>query len=65
MANAVRILEETKARLIIYDHHLPREAKFKEHTREVWNTAEKLNKKLLTAADFLGKTPKVLMSKKD
>ncbi|MHA1208431.1 MAG: MBL fold metallo-hydrolase [Candidatus Freyarchaeota archaeon] len=65
VANAVRILEETKARLIIYDHHLPREAKFKEHTREVWNTAEKLNKKLLTAADFLRKTPKVLMSKRD
>jgi len=61
--NAVRIVEETDARLIIYDHHLPREVRFKENTKEVWEAAKKSDKKLLTAAEFLGETPKVLVSR--
>lgn len=58
--NAVRIVKETDAETIIYDHHLPRERHFKEHTREVWEVGEKLNKSVLTAAEFLGREPKVL-----
>ncbi|MFB0561391.1 MAG: MBL fold metallo-hydrolase [Candidatus Lokiarchaeia archaeon] len=60
IVNVSKIITETKAKLIIYDHHLTREAKFKERTSEVWETAKKCNKRLLTAANFLGKTPKVL-----
>ncbi len=60
--NAVRIIEETDTELIIYDHHLVREARFRERTREVWETAERSKKKLLTAAEFLGKVPRVLES---
>jgi predicted metallo-beta-lactamase superfamily hydrolase len=55
--NAVRILEETDLRLMIYDHHLPREPKFKEVTRRVWEVG---GKKVQTAAEFLGKKPAVL-----
>jgi predicted metallo-beta-lactamase superfamily hydrolase len=46
--------------LIIYDHHLPRDRKFRERTAKVWSTAKKENKKVMTAAEFLGKEPVVL-----
>lgn len=59
IANAVQILEESDVRLMIYDHHLPREPKFKEFTREVWETAEREGKKILTVAEYLGKKPAV------
>ena len=58
--NALKIVEETKAKIIIYDHHLPREPKFRERTIEVWEKAKKLGKKIYTAAEFLGKKPAVL-----
>ncbi len=60
VANAVRILRKTDMRLMIYDHHLPREPKFREWTREVWETGKKLGKQVLTAAEYLGKKPAVL-----
>ncbi len=61
--NVLRIIRETETKLIIYDHHLPREAKFKEKTQNIWDNAKKINKKILTAAEFLGETPKVLESR--
>ena len=60
VANAVRVLRKTGVRLMIYDHHLPREPKFKEWTHEVWDEAKRRGKKVLTAAEFLGKKPVVL-----
>jgi hypothetical protein len=61
--NAVKILKETKSRLIIYDHHLLREPKFMERTSPVWETAKKQGKKILTAAELLGKKIMVLQAK--
>ena len=58
--NAVKIVKEIDAEVIIYDHHLPRERHFREHTKEVWEAAEKGGKAVLTAAEFLGRKPKVL-----
>ena len=58
--NAVKIIKNTNTRLIIYDHHLPRERKFREHVKEVFNAAKMHNKRILTAAEYLGKIPKVL-----
>lgn len=55
--NACRIVEEIDADVIIYDHHLPRGTKFRERTKKVWETAKEHNKKLVTAAEFLGETP--------
>ena len=58
--NAKRIVREVDFKLMIWDHHLPRERKFRERTKEVWKLAEKLNKKLLTAREFqFGKKPVV------
>lgn len=57
--NAVRIVREIDAEVIIYDHHLPREKKYKERTKKVWETAKKLKKNLMTAAEFLGDKPVV------
>lgn len=58
--NVIKIIKESNVKLIIYDHHLPREPKFKERTKEVWDLAKRLNKKIVTAAEFLGKEPVVL-----
>ncbi len=60
LENAKWIVEETDTNLIIYDHHLPREPKFRERTREVWDIAEKLGRKVLTAAEYLGRKPVVI-----
>ncbi len=59
--NAVRIVRESGASTIIYDHHLPRERKFREHTIDVWHTAEREGVKLVTAAEFLGMKPVILI----
>jgi predicted metallo-beta-lactamase superfamily hydrolase len=58
--NAVEIVRSIDAELIIYDHHLLRERKFRERTEKVWNTAKEANKKLMTAAEFLRHKPVVL-----
>ncbi|MCK4475154.1 MAG: MBL fold metallo-hydrolase [Methanophagales archaeon] len=58
--NAVEIVRSIDAELIIYDHHLPRDRKFRARTEKVWNAAKEANKKLMTAAEFLGHAPVVL-----
>jgi hypothetical protein len=58
--NMCRILRQTSAEIIIYDHHLLREPKFKERTSEVWEVAAKEKKRLITAAEYLGEEPLVL-----
>jgi len=58
--NATEIVRSIDAELIIYDHHLPRERKFRERTEKVWNTAKEAKKKVMTAAEFLGQEPVVL-----
>lgn len=58
--NVKRIVKKVNFRLMVWDHHLPREPKFREHTREVWLVAKKLKKEVLTASEFeLGKEPVV------
>ncbi|MCW3129751.1 MAG: MBL fold metallo-hydrolase [Methanophagales archaeon] len=58
--NAAEIVRSIDAELILYDHHLPRERKFRERTEKVWNAAKEEKKKVMTAAEFLGKEPVVL-----
>lgn len=58
--NAERIIRETDIELMIYDHHLTRDKNYKKHTQDVWNTARDYGTTLLTAAEYLGKTPVVL-----
>jgi predicted metallo-beta-lactamase superfamily hydrolase len=61
--NVCKIVEKVKSSVIIYDHHLVREKDFVEKTRKVWEVAKKFDKKVLTAAEFLGKKPVVLTQK--
>ncbi len=64
--NVCRIIRETrKLKLIIYDHHLPRDRKFKERVKEVYDVAEENGKQVLTAAEYMGKTPVVLKVQKE
>lgn len=58
--NAAEIVRKIDAELIIYDHHLPRERKFRERTAKVWEVAKEAKKKVMTAAEFLGQEPVVL-----
>ncbi len=61
--NTKRIIREINSDVIIYDHHLTREAKFRERTSNVWKTAEKLEKRLETAAEYLGQKTVVELNK--
>jgi hypothetical protein len=58
--NATRIVEKARTGVMVYDHHLPREPKFRERTEKVWETAKQKRKKVLTVAEFLRKKPVVL-----
>jgi len=53
--NTARIIKDINADVIIYDHHLTREPRFRERTKKVWKIAKELNKKVVTAAEYLGK----------
>ena len=55
--NAVKIVKKIDAEVIIYDHHLPREIRFRDRTKKVWQTAKKYKKNLLTAAEYIGEKP--------
>jgi|Deesub1362A_J573_1020465.scaffolds.fasta_scaffold08167_4 hypothetical protein len=58
--NVCRIINETDTQLIIFDHHLPREPKFKQRLSKVYELAKETDKRILTAAEYLNKKPKVL-----
>jgi len=59
--NAIKIIEETKKlQLIIYDHHLLREPKYRERVNQVYEKAKEKGKNILAAAEYLGKKPVVL-----
>jgi predicted metallo-beta-lactamase superfamily hydrolase len=60
--NAVRIIRETDCQLIIYDHHLTRDKHYKKYTKDVWKNAKDCGTTLLTAAEYLGRTPVVLQN---
>ena len=55
--NAVRIVEESGAGLVIYDHHLLRDRRWRSRVAEVLNRAKEIGVDLLTAAEYLGRKP--------
>jgi len=63
--NAVNIIKTIKAKLIIYDHHLLRDHLYKERMAAVYKEAKKNKKKLITAAEWLGKEPLILKLSKN
>ncbi len=54
--NAITIIK-AKPRLIIYDHHLLRERKWRERVKPVFEEAQKSDVLVLTAAEVLGDKP--------
>ena len=55
--NMVYIIENAQPKLIIYDHHLLRERKWRKRVNKVFKVASKANIPLITAAEYLGKKP--------
>ena len=63
IANTIKIIKKTGTELIILDHHLLRDRKYRETLGEVYKTARRKNIDVLTAAEYLGKTPVLGMLK--
>jgi predicted metallo-beta-lactamase superfamily hydrolase len=62
--NFIRILRETKTETIILDHHLLRDLQYKNKFKNAYTEAEKLDKKVITAAEFLGKPIEMLEARR-
>lgn len=52
LENVKKIVEEVDFEVMIWDHHLPRERRFRERTKEIWELAKKLRKKVLVAREY-------------
>jgi hypothetical protein len=62
--NLVRILEATKVRTMILDHHLLRDLRYKQRLARVYLKAKELGRDVLTAAEFLGKPVDMLEARR-
>ncbi len=62
--NLIKILSQTKVHTLILDHHLVRDLHYLNKIEEVLKTAENLKKKVITAAEFLGKKPDFLEARR-
>ncbi len=60
LKNIGGLLETTRLRTILMDHHLTRDPGWNDAIREVRASAEKNGKRLVTAAGFLGKADEML-----
>lgn len=58
--NIKRIITDAAPELILLDHHLPREPKYVERVREVYELAEKEGVRVITVAEYFGEIPVVL-----
>ncbi len=56
--NAARILQNVDPALMVWDHHLLREAVYRERTKKVWELQDE-GYNVLTAAEAHGETPVV------
>ncbi len=51
--NVIKAIKETPAKTIIIDHHIVRDKNFKEKMKPIYEVAEKMEKKVLTAAEYM------------
>jgi hypothetical protein len=58
--NLVKILQQTKVKTIILDHHLVRDVNYKNKIEKVLEVSKELDKKVITAAEFSGKPIELL-----
>ena len=52
--NLIKIMNETKVKTIILDHHLVRDLNYGDKIKDVLSEAEKSGRKIMTAAEFSG-----------
>jgi len=52
--NLKEAIENTQAKTIILEHHILRDLHYKEKIKDVFELVEKMDKKILTAAEFYG-----------
>lgn len=62
--NLCNILRRIKAKVVVYDHHLPRDRLFKQRVSKVYQVGREEGKQVLTAAEYLGDEPMVLKASK-
>ena len=55
--NTLHIIKKIQPEILIWDHHLTREEKFKKRTKKVWDYAKEHKINLKTASEYLGKEP--------
>ncbi len=56
--NMVRILKETsRLKLVVYDHHLLRDIRYRERVAEIYKKAKETGKEVITAAEAHGMKP--------
>jgi len=60
--NLTRIMKKTKVKTIILDHHITREPDYVKKIQIVYDTAERLGKFVVSAAEFAGDEPNFLES---
>ena len=65
VSNAEAIVRQLEGALVLYDHHLPRDPRFRERTRRVWEAARREGRALYTCAEWFGREPLVLELTKD
>jgi hypothetical protein len=62
--NLIKILEETKVKTVVLDHHLVRDLYYKTKILGVLETAKKQGKNVVTAAEFLGRENEFLEARR-
>ncbi len=62
--NCIKILEQTKVKKMVLDHHIVRDLKYKEKIRPVLEKAKELGKEFITAAEFAGLKPNFLEARR-
>jgi len=55
--NMIYIIESAKPKIVIYDHHLLREKRWRERTRPVFEAAKRMGVNITTAAEYMGLQP--------
>lgn len=58
--NVKRIIDNVEYDVFIWDHHLPREKRFRERTLDVWNHASKRGREILTAREYMFGRPPIV-----
>lgn len=55
--NVCRILDRINPKVMIYDHHLLRDSRYRKRVAEVYKVAKNKERNLITAAEWLGQKP--------